>query len=66
MQHMHLICSVRDDVTICDDVTRCLVRPTYCREYAEYAVMSRDVRSVLRTVGGRYLYHVLRGTLYDI
>ena len=62
LQHMHL-CSVRDDVTRCDDVTSCHVRSTYGREYIEYAVMSQDVRSVLRTDGGRYLYHVLRGTL---
>ena len=63
---MHLICSVRDDVTRHDDVTRYLVRPTYCREYAEYAVMSQDAWSVLCTAGGRYLYHVLRGTLYEL
>ena len=54
------ICRVRGDVT------RCPVCPTYCGEYVVYAVMSRDVQSVLRTVGGRYLYHVLRGTLYDM
>ena len=58
--------SVRDDVTRCADVTRCHVRPTYCREYIEYSVMSQDVQSVLRTDGGRYLYHVLRGTLYEL
>ena len=35
-------------------------------EYAVYVMMSRDVRYVLRTAGGRYLYFESRTTKYSV
>ena len=35
-------------------------------EYAVYMMISRDVRSVLRTAGGRYLYIESRTTKYSV